>query len=186
MNPPKEYSRRHQSISQKLTFNIFYGCISLVRGHDMLEEGFIVIGCESVFRREAMPAEHGRSLEVATPLHPPRKGSTEKTSSPCQIHQRTEVTGHPAACPPRPALCWRDRGAETENHNLQKQRVSQPQCRHARELTSPRGHTPKLPSRFGPEGAWKETCRIMPEHVPTFLRSALRIHGLTKPNVAGV
>ena len=116
MNPPKEYSRRHQSISQKLTFNIFYGCISLVRGHDMLEEGFIVIGCESVFRREAMPAEHGRSLEVATPLHPPRKGSTEKTSSPCQIHQRTEVTGHPAACPPTPRpVLERQRGRDGES-----------------------------------------------------------------------
>ena len=154
MNHPKEYSRRHQSISQKLTFNIFCGCISLVHGHDMLEEGFIGIGCESVFRRETMPAEHGRSLEVATPLHPPRKGSTEKTSSPCQIHQRTEATGHPAACPPpRPALCWRDRGAETENHNLQKQRVRQPQCRHARELTSPGGTHSKTPLTLWARGS---------------------------------
>lgn len=86
-------------------------------GMDMLEEGFIGIGCESVFRRETMPAEHGRSLEVATPLHPPRKGSTEKTSSPCQIHQRTEATGHPAACPPttpRPVL-ERQRGRDRES-----------------------------------------------------------------------
>lgn len=102
-----------------LTFILFQGCIDSVHVHDMPEEGFVVLGLSSVFRRETAPAEHGRSLEVATPIHTHQEKAHLKTSA--TLGRSTK--GPTSQGIPLPPQHWRGGRPEAENHNLQEQKV---------------------------------------------------------------